>query len=222
MLGKALLAAALMTTPVAATTVTITFEGTAYGGVDNVDAFGLGVGADLTGQDVTMTYTFDSATGISGESSKEHYQLISGPTGTASIEINGVTLSYANPSYFFFSVQDEFEWGDRSSAASSLATPAGTVGSYVQCKWPVATGPNTVFESYKVDENSDAGCYGSASLRVPGSSFMDPEFTVYAIFGTAEVPLPAGGPLLISALGSLTFIRRRITAAQGKPRVRLS
>jgi hypothetical protein len=159
---------ALLLGPAAAhaTIMTGSFTGTMTAGTDQDNLFGLGVGADLTGDTVTGTFVYDTTKFSAGAPISGTVQYTATSTGalTVTLTINGVT----------YTVQDRANSGIYldPSANSEVTLTANDSATNVSATFELDVAlPDTPF----VTSNSLTGTYNANSLGdsiVQGSLFQ--------------------------------------------------
>jgi hypothetical protein len=219
--------AAMICGPAAASVVQVTFTGTIDSGYsDPTNTFALGQGADLSGQAVTVTYTYDTDVGthVSDGTSDELYggagYGVAGSPVASTVEVNGVTQSLAgdyislayvqgdpNPDYAQFQVvdysgTDAFAFDHENSVdcfgAPGSFTPDVTAGFSLAGTDTVCTGSTYISTFDKV-----------AEADTDSVSFTSTFTAVSFVTLVAPVPLPATAGMLAGGLAALVLVRRR-------------
>lgn len=227
MLGRVLFAAALALTaiPAAATTVTVSFEGTITAGFDYGDLFGLGSGADLTGQTVTTSFTYDTDAGdrdtFSDPDIGSSDELTGGawyglPTGAvqSTVTVNGVTIGIEGDFREYASVVNMNGVGALEYYVEDLPIrdPAfGGDSNLFVCQSDPSDIPDSLDEGFTL-EGSDLTCEGKTTFKSYDSEIQDVYVSTWftSTFTApqlATVPIPAGFGFLAVSLFSLAIPR---------------
>jgi hypothetical protein len=193
------------------------FTGTMTAGTDEDDLFGLGVDEDLTGQNVTGTFTYNTALFGAGVvvGTTETYQNTSVGALTVTLTINGVTYTFQDRANSSIYLDD--------SSTSEVTLQSDDTAANISATFLLDVGlPDTPF----VSNTSLTGIYSASALGdslIQNSLFQiinsdptevvsDGAFNVNSITVTdqgTQMPEPASVALLIVGLAGITGIRRR-------------
>lgn len=232
--AAATLAAVIGGTAARAELVEAVFTGTIYNSYDGTNTFGLGSGTNvLDDQEFTLTYVYDTSAGA--EWTDSGLDMIYGgdmwgpsPVVTASLTINGVTLTFDGNTESFVGVCDASycpggDWRDYEAYQytdnGSTYLESYTYTYFVLPAFTMSFDLTAPLE-YTSDQMADAGgdfyYFGCTGVSCTPTTDVYGFYTVssVSIRSLAPVPLPAGAGLLGASLALMGLVARRRARAR--------
>lgn len=210
-----------------------------FPGTDGLNIFGQGAGASLAGQDFTSVFIYDTAFGSDpypddpdqdGRNGGTSAGSVPTPIRSASLEIGGVTTSYAAE---FFSTQSyigyiplidsftAYQYAQQVMQSGTTNTSLAFSGAIQIVGSDGALLPRTLDTPFEVSLSQnpvqtyfDLQAYDANGPIARTFLWFNPAKVKVSVVGPdnpgpSPVPLPAALPLLAAALGGLVVLRRR-------------
>lgn len=240
MLGKLVFCATVSCAAVpaasGAATMQAVYSGTVSNSYDLTGLFGLGAGASLGGLPYTLTYTYDTGSGLrfTGAASDENYggtgYDVASPMFSAILAIGDVAQLVFGASFAYARQYGgtEYDYLDHYAQDDVEDLLTGVVSQNYAYQWGYDYSnslPANLDVPFSFDQLAANGAAGG-EFGFFTYDFVEDRYSTYAygslypdslrvtVVAPAAIPLPAGAWLLVLALGALAALRRT------RPRVR--